>query len=380
MPGSRRLKRRELKKPGFLPHLMRWLVYFAVTLAVAGGGYWLATGVMPESHQVQRVRMPITTFPKRQTPQPWYVTQSLPPAMITVPDEPVFPDPADEPTTQPLRAYEEALPREIYETPAKPPPAAKPAAAAPVKAEEAGELPPWRCYALASSPPDGRPMIALVIDDLGVDKKRSARAIALNGPLTLSFLAYASDIKRQTAAARAAGHELLLHVSMEPASKHVDPGPHVLKTTLSAAELRRRLEWGFSRFDTFIGINNHMGSKFTADSAGMKVVMEKLRRRGLLFLDSRTPRTSVGAEMARRMGVPYAERNIFLDHVNDALVVEKRLAETERLARRKGYAIVISHPRDTTFKALVPWLRGIEAKGFRLVPLSAVVRGVTASG
>lgn len=353
---------------------MRRLVYFAVALAVVGGGYWLAAGVIPESRQTQRVRIPAAAVAERQTPRPWYVTQSPPPALITAPDEPVFPDPADEPTAQPLRAYEEALPREVYETPAPSAPLLAPAPAAP------GELPPWRRYALAPPPPDGRPMIALVIDDLGIDKKRSARAIALKGPLTLSFLAYAPDIKRQTAAARAAGHELLLHISMEPASKYVDPGPHVLKTTLSAAELRRRLEWGFSRFDAFVGINNHMGSKFTAYPAGMQVVMEELRRRGLLFLDSRTSKASVGAEMARRMGVPYAERNIFLDHVNDAAVVESRLAETERLARRKGYAVAISHPRDATFEALVPWLRGIEARGFRLVPLSAVVRGVIASG
>jgi len=370
---------------------VRRLIYFAVALTVVGGGYWLATGVIPESRQTQRVRISATAVAERQAPRPWYVTQSPPPALITAPDEPVFPDPADEPTAQPLRAYEEALPREVYETPAKSPPAAKPAAALLLTPAPAaplltpapaapGELPPWRRYALPPPPLDGRPMIALVIDDLGIDKKRSARAIALKGPLTLSFLAYASDIKRQTAAARAAGHELLLHISMEPTSKYVDPGPHVLKTALSAAELRRRLEWGFSRFDAFVGINNHMGSKFTAYPAGMQVVMEELRRRGLLFLDSRTSRASVGAEIARRMGVPYAERNIFLDHVNDAAVVESRLAETERLAQRKGYAVAISHPRDSTFKALVPWLRGIEAKGFRLVPLSAVVRGVTASG
>ncbi|HJN23718.1 MAG TPA: divergent polysaccharide deacetylase family protein [Rhodospirillales bacterium] len=372
---------------------MRRLVYFVFILAVVVGGYWLAAGVVLKSRQIQRVRIPLTVVAERQTPRPWYVTQSSPPALITAPDEPVFPDPADEPTAQPLRAYEEALPRDVYETPAKSPPPAKPASAPPASMGVTpaatlsapalavpSELPPWRRYALASPPPDDHPMIALVIDDLGIDKKRSARAIALKGPLTLSFLAYASDIKRQTAAARAAGHELLLHISMEPASKHVDPGPHVLKTALSAAELRRRLEWGFSRLDAFVGINNHMGSKFTADSAGMKVVMEELRRRGLLFLDSRTSRTSVGAKMARRMGVPYAERNIFLDHVNDVVVVESRLAETERLARRKGYAVAISHPRDSTFKALVPWLRGIEAKGFRLVPLSAVVRGVITSG
>jgi hypothetical protein len=216
-------------------------------------------------------------------------------------------------------------------------------------------------------------LIVIVIDDLGMDRKRTARAIGLHGPLTLSFLAYADDLKEQTEAARAAGHELLMHVGMEPVSESVDPGPNVLLTGLSSEEIRHRLEWNLGRSEGYVGINNHMGSKFTADPSAMMVVMEMLKRRGLLFLDSRTTGRSVGAKLARELGVPVAERNIFLDNVNETAAVDARLGELERLARRRGYAVAIGHPRDATLEALERWLQNLKDRGLVLVPLSAVV-------
>ena len=218
-----------------------------------------------------------------------------------------------------------------------------------------------------------RPVIALVIDDMGMDRKRSARVIGLKGPLTLSYLAYADGLDGQTAAARTAGHELLLHIPMEPGSKLVDPGPNVLLRGMKSAELKRRLKWSFDRFGSYVGVNNHMGSKFTADATAMAVVMEEIKSRGLMFLDSRTTAATVGGVLARRMGVPFLERNVFLDHENDVAAINARLAEVEKLALRKGKAIAIGHPREATIRALGPWLDAIEAKGFQLVPLTALL-------
>ena len=316
----------------------------------------------------------------------WYLSRSAPPAMVTAADAPIFPDPVDEAPGEPVRAYEEALPREIYEPPpAKPStplPAAADARVAPVPPAPTNPSvsQPWRRFAVVARRIAGRPRIAIVIDDMGVDKKRSARVISMKGPLTLSFLTYATELRHQTAAARAAGHELLLHVPMEPRGRNVDPGPNVLSGDVEAGELGRRLDWGLSRFDAYVGINNHMGSRFTADRAAMTVFMKVVKRRGLLFLDSRTTGATVGGALARRFGVPFAERNIFLDNENEAAAVVARLREVEALARRKGYAIAIGHPRDATLKALVPWLAGIESRGFVLVPVTAVVNPPRASG
>ena len=219
-----------------------------------------------------------------------------------------------------------------------------------------------------------KPKIVIVIDDLGIDKPRTARAINLPGPLTLSFMTYASGLDKQTRAARDAGHELWLHIPMEPGSLDVDPGPNVLLTGIPKPELQASIKWNLEQFSGYVGINNHMGSRFTADLPGLRTLMEVLKKRDLLFLDSVTSGKSVAGKAARETGVPFARRNIFLDHQDDKVGIERRLAEVERLARWKGIAIAIGHPRERTLTALGTWLKGLEAKGFQLVPLSAAVK------
>jgi polysaccharide deacetylase 2 family uncharacterized protein YibQ len=323
--------------------------------------------------------------PQANAPEAWYKSQSPPLAMTTTPDLPLFPDEAPQAgkTNTNARAYEEALPKEAYEPLTELPAPAPDVGLSlevlvlpkPVKAlAVVTALPRWQQFAGAAKPIGNKPLIAIVIDDMGVDRKRSAIAIGLKPPLTLSFLTYASDLKSQTERARLKGHELLLHVSMEPRSSTINPGPNALLTNLSEKELRRRLDWGFGRFSTYVGLNNHMGSKFTSDSKAMRIVLEETKRRGLLFLDSRTSDKTVGAKLARQLGVPVVERNIFLDHENNIKAVNSQLAQVEKMARRMGAVIAIGHPRDATMKALQVWLKGIEAKGFQLVPLTTIVK------
>ncbi len=249
----------------------------------------------------------------------------------------------------------------------------------PPSASATAKLPPagaavWLRNAVPPPRIGGRPMIAIIIDDLGVDRKRSERVAALHGPLTLSYMTYAEDLPRQTHEARAHGHELMVHVPMQPQSPTYDPGPEVLEAAAPADEIRRRLEWGLARFDGFIGINNHMGSRFTSDAAGMRVVMAELRRRGLAFIDSVTSEKTVGAETARQFGVPFAARHVFLDNEQGVAHVRAQLAKTEAYARRHGFAIAIGHPHDGTIEALAGWLPTLEGKALVLVPVSTIVR------
>jgi polysaccharide deacetylase 2 family uncharacterized protein YibQ len=259
--------------------------------------------------------------------------------------------------------------------PADQPPAPQkpePSAAAPLVPAPHGE-PAWRRNALPSAPVNGQPMIAIVIDDMGLDRKRSAEVMTLPGPLTLSFMTYADDLASQTATGRAHGDEIMLHMPMEPQARHVDPGPNALLTGLDDAELRRRVIWGLGRIDGIVGVNNHMGSKFTESQAGMTIVLEQLRARGLFFLDSRTTPHSVGLATARQMGVASVGRDIFLDNFMVEPEVARELAQTEAVARRNGVAIAIGHPHDATIAELRQWLPTAAAKGFRLVPVSAIV-------
>lgn len=242
------------------------------------------------------------------------------------------------------------------------------------------EAPAWRQYAVAAPTTADRPMIAVVIDDMGIDRRRSDRVVALEGPLTLSYLTYARELRAQALEARIRGHELMLHVPMEPSNQAIDPGPNVLLTDLPHTDLRTRLDWALGRFEGFVGINNHMGSKFTADPTGMTVVMEALRDRGLLFLDSRTTGATQGAVTALRAGVPFVERNVFLDNVNDVAAVNDRLADLEDVAARHGFAVGIGHPRDATIEALSEWVWGMSERGFVLVPLTTIVERLQETG
>ena len=215
-------------------------------------------------------------------------------------------------------------------------------------------------------------MIAIVIDDMGLNRALSRRAVALKG-LTLSYLPYGEDLAAQTSEARAAGHELLVHVSMAP-DGHENAGPNPLVPGLAEEEIARRLDWALGRFTGYVGINNHMGSRFTANEKGMTEVLTQLKSRGLLFLDSRTTAHTVGPLLARRLGVPFAERGVFLDNVETVDAVRARLSELEALARREGAAVAIGHPKEATLSVLGPWLETVEAKGLVVVPISAIVR------
>ena len=239
--------------------------------------------------------------------------------------------------------------------------------------------PPWQRYAVSAADAGSAPMIAIVLDDLGLNHGRAYRSIELPAPLTLAFMTYAEGLDRMAAAARSAGHELMLHVPMQPRSRSYDPGPNVLDAQLPASELERRLDWGLGRFEGFVGINNHMGSGFTASPEGMAYVMRELRARGLLFLDSLTAASTVGPDAAQQAGVPYAVRDIFLDNdPNSAASIRAQLAKLEAIAKRRGYAVGIGHPHRATLKTLAKWLPEARRRGFTLVPISAIVRHRTA--
>lgn len=217
-------------------------------------------------------------------------------------------------------------------------------------------------------------MIAIVIDDMGIDRPDSARVLGLPGPLTVAFMSYAKDLDRQAQAARAAGDEVWLHVPMEPLNPAVNAGPNVLRTDLPPDELRRRLDWALGRLSGYVGINNHMGSKFTGSAPGMTLVLQELKARGLAFLDSRTIGDSVAGRIASELGVPHLDRDVFIDNDETVQSVLHQLAQAERIAVRRGYALAIGHPHRSTIDALTEWLPTLGAKGFVLVPASTLLR------
>jgi len=218
------------------------------------------------------------------------------------------------------------------------------------------------------------PAIAIVIDDLGADVVATRRAIRLPSAVTLSFLPYPDATAMLAREGESRGHQVLVHVPMEPEGRD-NPGPNALYPELSRAEIVQRLAWDIDRVPGFSGINNHMGSRFTADRAALVPVVEMLADRHVFFLDSRTTPQSVVVTLARHFGVASASRDVFLDDDESAGAVATQLALTERIARRSGTAIAIGHPHAGTLAALESWTA--QLKGFALVPVSAAIRRKT---
>ena len=231
----------------------------------------------------------------------------------------------------------------------------------------------WRAYIAPTPPPSGKPRIAIVLDDLGIDQPRSWQAVELTAPMTLAILPYGYNLQALSDAARAKGHEVLVHVPMAPMDLGVDPGPNALQRELGPAEILRRLNWDLSQFTGYIGVNNHMGSRFSSDPESMTLVINDLRQRGLAFLDSVTTTETQGYALAEAAGIPFARRDVFLDNDTAPEAILTQLRRLETVAQTQGYAIGIGHPRDETLAVIRSWRPGAEARGIEFVPLSALL-------
>lgn len=213
--------------------------------------------------------------------------------------------------------------------------------------------------------PPGPPRIIIIFDDMGLDRAAFEAVMRLPGPLTLSFLPYGKDVQSMADRARLRGDTVLLHLPMEPAGRE-DPGPHALKAGMPAIALLSELEWNLDRFRGFVGVNNHMGSKFTQDEAAMKTVLSVLDARGLFFLDSLTTSESIARKAGEAVGAEIFSRDVFLDPEAGKETVIEQLRLVERIAVETGFAVAICHPRPDTLEVIGPWLTSAPARGFQL--------------
>ena len=176
--------------------------------------------------------------------------------------------------------------------------------------------------------------------------------------------------------AAAKGREIMLHLPMEPIEyPGVDPGPGALLAAMGADELLRVLEKNLASVPHAKGVNNHMGSRLTANSEQMYQVFTVLKRRGLFFVDSRTTENSVCRPSARLFQIPFAQRDVFLDHYPEPDFIRRQIRQLIRIARRKGSAVGIAHPGSATYRILKEELPALQ-KQVEIVPASSLVRVV----
>jgi hypothetical protein len=219
----------------------------------------------------------------------------------------------------------------------------------------------------------GNPRLAIIIDDLGYDRSAADAVLALGFPLTVSVLPHLPLSGELAEEAQRRGDQVMLHLPMESEADGAKPEDIELRVGMSAAQVDATLAGMLETVPYAAGVNNHQGSRATADPALMQALMPALRQRGLFFVDSRTDAKTVAYDMAERAGVPAASRKVFLDDDASRDAILRQLALAARDAQRDGFTIAIGHPRPATITALAEGVPPLEARGIHLVFASELV-------
>ena len=226
------------------------------------------------------------------------------------------------------------------------------------------------------------PIIAVVIDDMGVAEDLSTVLVEqLPKEVTLAFLPYGKATQNLSQLARMKGHEIMIHLPMQPKSKESrdapgpDPGPHALYVADAPAFRQEEITHNLNSLKNIsVGVNNHMGSAFTSDEDGMRQVLANVQQERMFFMDSVTTGTPATRKLHKNFALPILERTTFLDHYIETDKINEYLKKTEERARKNGYAIAIGHPHAATREALKAWIPTLEEKGLQLVPITAMLK------
>ncbi|GAB4337529.1 MAG: hypothetical protein Kow0099_10960 [Candidatus Abyssubacteria bacterium] len=223
----------------------------------------------------------------------------------------------------------------------------------------------------APRPPSAR--VALVVDDVGYDLNRALALLNLRRPMTISIFPQLRHSKRIAEVAHEMGYEVMMHLPMEPGEK-LRRNPGFIEQGMTDEQLRWVLDRDFESVPYVVGVNNHQGSKMTADPVAMARVMRYLAEKDLFFIDSRTSSESVAYEVARSHGLAAAENDIFLDNEKDVEYIKGRIHLLIQEAKQKGQAIGICHVHPATVQALTQMFPVFDEKDIELVYASELVQ------
>lgn len=220
---------------------------------------------------------------------------------------------------------------------------------------------------------NGRPKLAIVIDDWGYSSIHSHAFLNYPFPLTTAILPFLTQSYRLAEQAAAYGHEVILHQPMEPLNKYFDVGPGGILSSMNEEEVEACIEKNLAHLPMIVGVNNHMGSRVTAESEIMEVVLKILKKHDLYFLDSSTTTMSVINQIAPEVGIPYAVNNQFIDNVNEVDIVKNELRKIIQRALKFGSAVAIGHVRAATAVALWEMIPELLAADIQIVPVSQLL-------
>ena len=310
-----------------------------------------------------------TTTDIEETRKPFTAAPPPPPRTAPTPARP---------RTAVLSSALPALPRKLVLAPAPQPAVQVDGQFGPLPRISEDGREPWQVYARPFPLERDRPRIAILLQDLGLSQEQTNAAIQqLPGSVTLGFTPYARRLEQWIGLSRAAGHEVLLQLPMEPFDFPTsDPGPHTLLTSAGPDQNLERLEFLLSRFTGYVGVYNRMGDRFTSSVESLLPVLQSIYERGLLFVDARTSNTSVAGRLATELGLPHTLNNREIDQVASRVEIDAKLIALENIARQQGQALGIARPYPVTIERLAQWAASLEEKGIDLAPVSALILDV----
>jgi len=218
--------------------------------------------------------------------------------------------------------------------------------------------------------------IAFVLDDWGYSMANCAILSEIKQPLSIAVLPSLRHTNNIIKCADRAKKNIMLHLPMQP-YLNSDPYPtnYLLTTTMSPNKVEAILEEILKKMPLIEGVNNHMGSKAMEDKRLLKLVFRHLKQRDLFFVDSMTsPKKSMGNEVAKEIGLPFAQRDVFLDNINTREAILKQFDELRMKASKKGYAIAIGHDRALTMSIIKEQALILESQGFEIVSIKELLR------
>ncbi|MGR7944595.1 MULTISPECIES: divergent polysaccharide deacetylase family protein [unclassified Paenibacillus] len=235
----------------------------------------------------------------------------------------------------------------------------------------------WLAGSIAAHAEGSGRTLAIVIDDFGNGMTGTEEMLKLPVPFTVAVMPFMPTTKEDAEAAYRLGHDVIVHMPMEP-NKGLKKwlGPGALTADLSDEEIRKRVEAAIDNVPHAIGMNNHMGSKITADSRIMRIVLTVCKERGLFYLDSRTTPHSVVAEVSAEVGVPALYNNVFLDDVYTEQHISKQVGLLRKHLEKHESCITIGHvgppglKTSSVLKQSIPGMQSVAS----FVKLSDMVR------
>lgn len=234
---------------------------------------------------------------------------------------------------------------------------------------------PREVYARPFQAVDARPRIAIIVGGMGMSRSMTDSAIrTLPAEVTLSFKPYGKDLQLMVNAARAAGHEVLLELPMEPFDyPHNDPGPYTLLTQSDADENLDKLDWLLSRFTGYAGVVSDQGDRLLTSQDDLKPILTALNSRGLYFVDQGKAKRSMVEPLSHELGLVWGQAFTEIDQRASRVGIDQRLLQLEEVAREHGSAIGIGDAFPVTIERIKSWAENLEAKGVALAPASAAL-------